>query len=154
MSSPDFPCYNLLISIHYALHIVIALGEFIGTVRVCDLELPSRWILSQDTGYRIQDTGYRIRIHSFLRSEETCMFPRVITYNFVSLSQILCHNHLWPISLRHVTLYKYHYNYAQSRIYNYTYKLCSILHKLCVYVYEKILYSYCTLHTRLRVSLT
>ena len=57
MSSPDFPCYNLLISIHYALHIVIALGEFIGTVRVYDLELPSRWILSQDTGYRTQDTG-------------------------------------------------------------------------------------------------
>ena len=52
-----FPCYNFLISIRYALHIVIAFGAVIGTVIVCDLELQSRWILSQDTGYRTQDRG-------------------------------------------------------------------------------------------------
>ena len=68
MVSPVFPCYNILISIPYVLHIVNAFGDFIGTVKVYDLEYVTYVVevefvsgyRLQDTGYRIQDTGYRI----------------------------------------------------------------------------------------------
>ena len=78
--------------------------------------MQSRWILSQDTGYRIHDTRYRIhdtgyviqdtgykiqdtryrirdrgyKIHYFPMSEGTIMFPRVVTYNLYHIL-ILCH---------------------------------------------------------------
>ena len=60
---PGFPCYNFLISIDYALQIVNAFGEFISIVQseCATGNMQSRWILSQDTGYRIHDTGYMIQ---------------------------------------------------------------------------------------------
>ena len=59
---PGFPCYNFLISIHYALQIVNAFGEFIliAQSECATGNMQSRWILSHNTGYMVQDTGYMI----------------------------------------------------------------------------------------------
>ena len=113
---PGFPCYNFFFN-KYLFCVTkskcfwrVYLYSQSVRLGICSLGGFCRRI--QDTCYRIQDTGNKI--HYFPMSEGTIMFPRVVTYNFVSyfdsMSLLRYNNILWTyiyLSQENVSCYMY-----------------------------------------------